>query len=378
MTLENLFSTLLITCFAWVNLVIAYQDYKIKKIKNMYLLILIFLLPFFYYFYEYHFNQVFFINITIFISVLLSLYTFHVIPPGDVKYMIVLSLFIPTNLPLFFGFITIVVLWKIVWNYFIFLLERRKQIFLFKHVNLSKTGVFFIVFLNSFLFTNLISYYLKIYFPIIFTQLEYLLFYLLFIIFFITIIKKIYSYCMKKFQILQIFFFKNIIYFLCVLLFFGNIILIFKTHLQYGFFHFVQIFMIFWALNFLIKSFTLMFQQNEEKFIPIFELQEGDIVDKDFLYHIFWQYKSINDYLIEKWEIQGQGFFKNFSNPITWKTREKILRIYLLVHQKNSEEKNGYTQIERIKIFQTFWFWPYILMAFILFFIYKFCFYFIS
>lgn len=374
MTLENLFSTFLITCFAWINILIAYQDYKIKKIKNKYLLILIFLLPFFYLIYNYTFNSLFFINIAIFFCIFISLYIFNIIPPGDVKYIMILSLFIPSNLPLFFGFISLVILFKILWNYIAFLIDKRKEVFFLRDIKVKKFLDFFNLFLNSFLFVNILGYFVKKYLPVVFSQVEYIIFYMILIIILISVIKKVYKYFIKKFELYNIFLFKNILYFLWILLLIWNGILISVNKIQYWFLKFVQIFVIFWGLSLFIKSFSVMFHQNEEKFIPVSQLKQWDIVDKDFLYHIFWQYKSITDYLIEKWLIKWQGFFRNFENPVSNETKEKILLIYKTVNQKNTEEKNEYTQIERIKIFQTFWFWPYIFMAFILFFY----FYFIS
>ena len=63
-------------------------------------------------------------------------------------------------------------------------------------------------------------------------------------------------------------------------------------------------FLFFLIINFFIKSFILMFRQNEEKIIPINDLSVGDVVDKKFLYHIFGQYSDISNYLVENGAIR--------------------------------------------------------------------------
>lgn len=97
-----------------------------------------------------------------------------------------------------------------------------------------------------------------------------------------------------------------------------------------------------------------MLKQNEEKIISVHDLKEGDVVDKKFLQHIFGQYKSIIDYLVEQGVIRGKSFFDNFKNPISLQTRDKILTIYRLVNEKNEKEDNGYTFTDQIKIFNIF------------------------
>jgi cytidylate kinase len=123
-------------------------------------------------------------------------------------------------------------------------------------------------------------------------------------------------------------------------------------------------------ISFFFRSFSLMLTQNEEKFIQISELESWNIVDRKFLIHIFWQYNSIVNYLVEHKVIRWKEFFNKFQNPINEKTKKTILKIYESINDRNEKEKNWYTQIYQIKIFKTFWFWLYIFLAFL-----TYCFY---
>lgn len=372
MDMQIIYNYLLIIVFFIINIFISYYDIKYKKIKNNHLLLLIVLLPLFYYNFHFQYTYYFFIQYFILFFVLAILFYNSILPWGDFKYILVLSLFAYDKIPFFIWNLSFIVIFRFLISYIIFLFGRLLEfrIWLIKtYFNniLKNIPNFSLRFINSYFFVNIVFYFIFLLWFSNFFDWNTILHTFL-IVSFIYILKKIYSNFLSKFNknsnkvISIIDNYMNYIVF--IILGWYYCFLLLNNEIMFSLNNLYSFLVIYIFVFFISKSLMLMINQNEEMFIDIKDLRAGNYVDRSFLKTVFWQYDSIIKYLKNDWVIRWDVFFDKFENPITEELRERIVRIFNLVNKKNLEEKNWYTYLDRIKVFKTFSFWPYIFLAF--------------
>ncbi len=353
--------TLFWCAFLWINFMIIYQDIKYKVIKNIFIILLLLLFWLFYIFSDFQYNIFFFLYFFINVLILLILYGYKILPGWDIKYILVLSLFLWDKIGYFLWGISIVIFCKILIESIVYV----TKVWVKKFFNISNdfsllsfvwkiAGILNIFFIIQILYGTI--YFLGYW---EFIQSIYV-FWTISMFIFISIFKLGYKKILSDTK------YKNIILWII----YTSIFLVFLYGLfnQYILFSWQQFFFFILTISlisWLIGGIRIMIEENEQKFIHIDELKAGMKVDKDFLMFIFWQYNSIVKLLVEKKIIRWKKFFDLFQNPVTYETAHRIKKIYHVINQRNIEEKNGYTILYQIKIYNSFSFWPYIFLVFL-------------
>lgn len=155
MNLEYIVFFMLLIPFIIINVFLIYSDIKIKKIKNKYLLYLLYLIPYWYifliYFWHYSFTTEYLsFTIQLFLTFIISfsLYNYWLWSAWDAKYLLVLSLYFPHIwiIPLIWNISLITILYLFlyyIWFYLInILFFRDKTKSLIKHVYIDNRDKF--------------------------------------------------------------------------------------------------------------------------------------------------------------------------------------------------------------------------------------------
>ena len=111
-------------------------------------------------------------------------------------------------------------------------------------------------------------------------------------------------------------------------------------------------------------SYKITFGMAETYYINIKDLKEWDIVDKEYLIKMFWEQVSLWANW-DKWFLSPSpiSYFKKIKNPIDNENIKILNKVYKIVnnfHKKNNEDNN------KIKLLNTFAFWWYIFIWFLI------------
>lgn len=408
--MQYIFLSILSIPFLYINYKIVLTDLKEKKIPNRLLWYMTLILPFYYIYTFYYFdiNYLFFlwqIILTLIISFIL--YNFWIWSAWDAKYLLVLWLFIPHIWIVTFiwniALITIIYLliyfiwfyfWRCLFNWkysknlyiniYIDLKEKLKIYFkswdwnLYKKVIIFKLFKWLITFLlifvsirlsRLFLFSEIFIEWWKYNFlvPYIKDYILYIFIWLIWIFISVFILIKwlywkIIKYISERIKM-------SIIIFLFILL-------ITFIYYEYNmnpieirlFLYRIFSFMLIIYLVFLILrySYKITFSIAETYYINIKYLKEWDIVDKEYLIKMFWNQVSIwanwNKWFLSPSPI---NYFKKIKNPIDNENIKILNKVYKTVN--NFHKKNNLNQENNnIKVLNTFAFWWYIFIWFII------------
>mgnify|MGYP003963517757 CR=1 FL=1 len=412
--------------FLYLNYRILTSDLKYKKIPNKYLKYLLILIPIFYIYIFLNFpdiNYILFLwQIILTFIITFILYNIWVWAAWNAKYLLILTLFIPNIwiIPLIWNIALLAILYLIlyfIWFYFwrcLFYKWYAKNLFFnikhdfsekwFNYKNKKWWKSFFIIlkWLISFLIIFVSIRLFRIYiFNNIFTDgdLNFLLIkeliekyniYLIFLVisFFIWIIYviKLISLKFTKYLVSELKLNIKIIW---------NIFLIFTSLLLISFIisEFLinpneistllyKIFTLYIVIYIFIKiilfSYKITFVINQAKFINIKDLKKWTIIDKNYLITLFWNqtilwYSDKDSY----WKIDTKSekfilypnptkYFKNLNWPLATKDVNIIKKCYELVNKYHIWKINWYTKNVKIKTLNSFSFWLYIFLWFII------------
>lgn len=429
------FFYLLAIVFIYINYKIIKSDIKYKKIPNKLLLYLILIIPFFYlflYITNIEINILTFI-IQIFLSILISfvLYYFWIWSAWDAKYLLVLSIFIPQNWIVSFtwniAIITIIYLliyfiyfyfWRCLfnWNYAkslyknIFIdLSNKFKTYIKHHdwnfyINtitykiLKFLSIFLIIFVSirlariylikNYLLNNSENnwWIIKFIINLMIENNSYFIF-LILIIFFasiylvIKLLNKLKFYISEKFKQNKKIKINPIIIEICFIFFLFSILIWYVIseyiknpyEISNNLYKIFTIYLIIYLIFIILKySYKVTFQLWEQDFIDIWKLRPWDIVDKEYLIHLF----GTQAVLWAAWDKQNiswlfypdpKNYILEIENPINAETRKKIINAYKDVNKYHLKEKTlNFSEIKSIKILKTFSFWIYIFTWFII------------
>lgn len=405
--------------FLYLNYKIVVSDFKYKTIPNKYLAYLLGIIPFYYIYIFFSFPNISYllfllqIFLTFFISFIL--YYFNIWAAWDAKYLLVLSLFIPYIwiIPFIWniGLITIIyLLLYFLWFYFwkcVFYKWYFKNLFVQIKTDLNERWevhksnklwstykiiikfilIFFIIFVSIrlsriYLFKSFFENWNN--FSLIQDFIEkyniYLIFWLIIVFvwwlyLFILLMNKLKAYIVKKLKLNMESVSNMFILFLFLLLFIFIVYELVNNYTEISILLF-RIFTIYLGLYIIIKilfySYKVTFWIAEYNLIDVKNLKKGDIVDKEYLIKLFWyDFKKENtssyvevskkEKIIHKitWE-NINLYFKKIDNSIS---NIKIKELQNIFKIQKQYEKNS-TNI--IKILNTFSFWPYIFLWFML------------
>jgi len=412
--------------FLYINYKIILSDLKYKKIPNKYLGYLLILIPFYYIYIFLNFSEIHYFPFfwQIFVTFIISfvLYYFWVWAAWDAKYLLVLALFIPYIwiVPFIWNIalITLAYLfWYFLWFYFYKIAlnkiyrqslwwnikqdlnERWKVHKINKWWNTYKIIFkWWVIFLLIFVSIRLVRLYLFHSVSSHFNRFEFIKWFIekyniylvflgiwLFIAWLYLIknfINKIKKYISEKFKINL-----NVVW---------NILLVILSIFLISFISFeyyknpyeiksylFRIFTLYLALYLILKilkwAYKITFWVAESQYIDIKDLKEWDIVDKSYLVRIFWKQYILGYY--EKWfnDYYKDGilfpspkkYFTDINNPVDKKTSNELKNIYKITNKYQKEKNDKYSNIDSIKILNTFSFAPYIISWFIITFLFQ-------
>jgi len=414
--------------FLWINYLIVKTDIKEKKIPNKLLKYLLLLLPFFYIytFVYFEINILFFIwRIILTFLISFVLYYFWIWSAWDAKYLLVLALFIPHIwiIPFIWN-IALLTMWYLllyfIWFYLgkcLFNWKYTKSLYLniyhdlkdksttflqhwdwkfYKKIIFLKILKWILLFLIIFVSIRLARLYIfadikwSVYYNNLVNYLQdysyYILFVLIWLFFWLIylfrlVINKIKTFISKKSKIKNNFiidFTLISILLLCLLRFIIYEYIInpneIISYLLRIFTFYILLYLIFKILKY---SYKVTFSTAETYYVNIKDLKEGDIVDKEYLLKILNHHFTLN-YIYKKnislkWKLKKRliswnilTFVNKIKNPIEidWINKIKNLikcRNYILM--KIKKDKKNY--LSQIKILNTFTFWWYIFLWFI-------------
>jgi Flp pilus assembly protein protease CpaA len=410
--------TILAVPFLYLNFKIIYTDLKEKKIPNKYLKYLLFLLPFFYvYTFSYFDVNIlsFFIQTFFTFLICFVLYYFWVWSAWDAKYLLVLALFIPNIwiIPFIWNvaLLTVVYLFLyFIWFYFwkcLFNWEYSKSLYKNIYIDLSEKwkiyknnnwwNTFYLIFkwflgfLIIFVSIRISRLYILNYFfdgwwgrneafMKIFTNygIYVVLLVILAILWVFILIRKIVWYLQNKFKFLKIFALIILILFLIWFIAYEYNVdkLVLLQNLKLIFTYYIILWFMFRILKY---SYKIVFQISEQYFVNIKDLKEWDIIDKDYLVKMFGKQACLwyCDEENEKEEIKNERercllypnpgeYFLEINNPIDEDDVKMFRKIYNLVNKYHKKNTPNYEVSETIKILNTFAFWGYIFVWFLM------------
>lgn len=391
-----------------------------KKIPNKCLVFLLGLLPFFYgYLFLTHqiMGWVLIFSFQIVVSILLSflLYYYGVWSAGDAKYLLLLSLYLPNmGIVSFIGNLALITITYLFGYYIYFygkLLFRGKVyqnsflvnvykdqkdriIFLLNHHKISNNGTkkavlgllkFILIFFIFFVSIRLIRSYLMEDIRDLGTVHAYIIQYPAYAIFILWGFFFLAFYFLKKTlikikawiqKILTAYGYSTNVDTVFILILF-SLLLWFITY-RYSinpkeishklFLVFTLYLILFFIFRSLFYSYRIVFQLGEQDIIPISKLQQGDMVEREYLIKLFWSQKSL-----WFWEKKGLlspsplEYFQNVENPIDHETFIKLKKVYSTVNRYHKKNKTpGFEMIQTIKVLRTFSFGLYIFVGFII------------
>ncbi len=428
--MQYIFYILLIP-FLYLNYKIIESDIKIKKIPNKFLGYLLLLLPFYYAYLFLSFPD---LNLLaffwqIFLSFLVSflLYYLSIWSAWDAKYLLVLTLFLPSiwvipftwNLALvviayLFLFFLRFYLWRCLLN-----LEYAKSLIwnikqdIGEKWNTYKTNNWWS---NLFSFLKWITVFLVIFVSIrlirIYTVndflsegqnvellknllIEYHLYLIVFLlaifIWLIRLVRNSYLYLRRK--ISNRFYIKQAhidnTFILIIFSFLSYFIYIeYSINKEVILFHLYRIFtlyiIIYALVKILIYSYKLTFSISETRYVELKDIQVWDILDKKYLIDVIWKYASF-DYINNPKTDKRLGWVSNKLKKklIMWDYKEYlnnletdeewIKRLSQIILTKNEIYKklDNNTPIKHVKILDAFAFAPYIIIWFIVTYIFE-------
>lgn len=406
--MQYIFLSILSIPFLYINYKIVSTDLKEKKIPNRLLWYMILLLPFYYIytFYYLDINYLFFswqIVLTLFISFIL--YSFWIWSAWDAKYLLVLGLFIPHIWVVTFigniALLTIIyLLIYFIWFYFwrcLFNWEYSKSLYLnvkndlreklnihlkswdwnlYKKVIIFKLFKWLITFLlifvsirlsRLFLFSEIFIEWWKYNFlvPYIKDYIFYIfIFFIIATLSLIILIKWIYLKVSKNIsEMTKLIFIISLFTLLLLFIYYEyNVNQIEIKIFLYRIFTFMLV--IYFIFLILRYSYKITFGIAETYYININDLKEWDIVDKEYLIKMFWEQVSLWANL-DKWFLSPSpvNYFKKIKNPVDNENIKILNKVYKIVnnfHKNNNEDNN------KIKLLNTFAFWWYIFIWFLI------------
>lgn len=405
--------------FLYINYRIILSDNKDKMIPNKFLGYLLILLPFWYillFTYSPSINYWWFILQIVLASVISFILYYHWIwSAWDAKYLLILSLFIPSKTILaFIGNIAILTIIYLISSYLLFYgrllfqtkkyresvlyhaIRSKKESFIFllnvpwtnkremKNIiyRLTKFVVLFLVLfvgmrlLRQYLIkdirnTELIINLYKIYPIYVFLAIWGVLIGLfLFLRKWALKIKSMLTHLIsKKIWQIDIDLILISILFICLIGFIYYEFMVDPVGIIHKLFLIFTIYLwLFFIGKLLHFSYILTFQLWEQLEISIEDLQIGDIVDKEFLIKLFGA-QSCLWYQIDNGILSPspEKYFREIENPINKETYETIKLSYQTVKSYHEENKTPWFQvITTIKILKTFAFWIYIFIGFLI------------
>lgn len=418
--MQYIFIIILSLFFIFFNIKIIKSDILKKIIPNKYLIKILFLIPIYYIYLFLYWWDINYLNffIQIFITILITFYIFYfwIWWAWDAKYLLILALFIPyiwiIPFILNISLITIVYLllyflWFYLWkclinknylkwlyNYIFTDLKDSWEIYKINNnwKNLELIIKWFLIFLIIFVSIRI----LRIYFIKEIYEIEYIKYFLygiesykvylltlLWILF--LLILWIIKYLINQLKkiIKSYFKFKEKIFSLFLMILLTILISVFiyyeytinpveiKIHMYKIFTLYICIWLIFKVLIYLYK---ITFMEWESKIIKISELKTWDIVNKEFLIKMFWEQKCLwyqddEDTIPNKDLIlypNPKKYISKLNNPIWEEELDMIKNIYNTVNDYHKENNDNFEKIENIKTYNSFSYWPYILIWFII------------
>ena len=409
--------------FLYLNYKIIASDLKIKKIPNKYLGYLLLLVPFYYIYIFLNFpeiNYLFFL-LQIFLTFIISfiLYYFNIWAAWDAKYLLVLSLFIPYIwiIPFIWN-IALITLFYLFWYFIYFYFGKlvfnkiyRQSLWWNIKQDLSETWkvhksnkgwktykiiskfllIFFIIFVSIRLFRiYLFNSFLENWNSFILFR-EFIEKYNIYLIFlwiwifiwwlylFRILINKFKIYISEKLKLNLELVWNVLIWILFfILISFISYELInnyneISSLLIRVFTLYLGLYLIF---KILIYSYKITFGIGESTYINIDILKKGDMIDKQYLINIFW--KQVSPYFIKenKWEnidtfIDPKKYFSNLDILIKKKDINIIKKYYKKYNDYYKKEISSYTENNQIRILNTFAFWIYLFIWFIITFLFQ-------
>lgn len=126
--------------------------------------------------------------------------------------------------------------------------------------------------------------------------------------------------------------------------------------------------LIFIAVKVLYYAYKVTFQIAETYYIDIKELSGWEIADRLYLANIFWKQWCLwahgNTWMLSP---NPQEYFLKLENPLSKETVGYLKKIFRTVNSYHKKQKTAWFQkIEKIKLLKTFSLWPYIFLWFLI------------